>query len=86
MKKTQVLGIGLIILSWIFWGMIIVIPFLKLGIRTTSIAITILLIASNIFWLGAFLAGKELLLKYKVWFRLKQWLSKKKSAKKEAGF
>ncbi|MFA5972780.1 MAG: transporter suffix domain-containing protein [Lentimicrobiaceae bacterium] len=78
MKKTQVLGIGLIILSWIFWGMIIVIPFLKLGIRTTSIAITILLIASNIFWLGAFLAGKELLLKYKVWFRLKQWLSKKK--------
>jgi hypothetical protein len=57
MKKKRILGLGLIFLSWIFWGLIIVIPFLKLDLQTKTIAISILLIASNIFWLGAILVG-----------------------------
>jgi len=78
LNKIQILGIGLIILSYIFWGFIIVIPFLKLGIRTTTIAISILFICSNIFWVGVFLAGKELLVKLKIWIKNKIYFDKEK--------
>jgi hypothetical protein len=76
MTKTQILGLGIIILSWIFWGFIIIIPFLKLDLQTKTIAITILLIASNIFWLGAILVGNEFLQKYQIWHRLMNWFGK----------
>ena len=76
MTKKQILGLGIIILSWIFWGFIIIIPFLKLELQTKTIAITILLIASNIFWLGAILVGNEFLQKYKIWHRLMNWFEK----------
>jgi len=71
LKKTQILGIILILLSWVFWGLIIVVPFLNLGLRTTSIAISILFIGSNIFWPGIILAGKELLPEFKIFQKLK---------------
>jgi len=76
LNKIQILGIGLIVLSYIFWGLIFLIPFLKLGLRTSSIAISVLFICSNIFWLGIFLAGKELLLKIKTWQKIKSWFVK----------
>jgi len=79
LNKIQILGIGLILLSYIFWGLIFIIPFLKLGLKTSSIAISVLLISSNIFWLGVFLAGKELLMKFKAWYRNKSRLDKEKS-------
>jgi hypothetical protein len=76
LNKIQILGIGLIVLSYIFWGLIFIIPLLKLGLKTTSITISVLFIGSNIFWLGVFLAGKELLVKFKIWFRNKNWFGK----------
>jgi hypothetical protein len=77
MKRSRILGISLIILSWVFWGMIIIVPFLKLGIKTKAVALTILFIASNIFWVGAILIGKELAQKYQVWPKIKRWLNLK---------
>lgn len=77
MKKSRIIGFSLIILSWVFWGMIIIVPFLKLGIKTTAVVLTILFIASNIFWVGAILIGKELAQKYRVWPRIKSWLKPK---------
>ncbi len=76
MKRNQILGISLIILSWIFWAMIIAVPFLKLGIGTTAVAITILYIASNVFWVGIVLVGNEYLQKYKLWPKLKSLFGK----------
>jgi len=76
LKKTRILGFILIVLSWVFWGLILVVPFLELGWRTTSLAITILLIGSNIFWFGALLAGKELMPKIKLWVKKKIWPDK----------
>jgi hypothetical protein len=76
LKKTQILGIIFIVLSWIFWGLILVVPFLKLGLRSTSIAITILFIGSNIFWPGVLLAGKELLPKFKIFPKLRGKVTK----------
>ncbi len=80
MNKIQILGIGLIILSYVFWALIFLIPFLKLGSKNTAIAIPILFIGSNIFWLGVFLAGKELLLKFKIWQRIKTRFNKNSSS------
>ncbi len=78
MKKGQLLGFGLIILSWIFWGMVFIVPFLKLGIKTTSFAVTSLLIATNIFWLGVFFSGKEVLAKFHTMQKIKNLFSGKK--------
>ena len=77
-KQSRILGFSLIILCWIFWGMIFVIPFLKLGLKTSAIAITILLIGTNVFWFGAILLGKEIIQKYQVWPKIKRWFGKKR--------
>jgi hypothetical protein len=77
LNRIQLLGIALILLSYIFWAIIFLIPFLKLGFKTSSIAITLLFIGSNIFWVGAFLAGKGLLLKFKIWQKIKNRFNKK---------
>jgi hypothetical protein len=71
MKKGQLIGFALIILSWIFWGLVFIVPFLKLGIKTTTLAVTLLLIATNIFWLGVFLSGKEVLAKFQIMQKIK---------------
>lgn len=77
MKKGQLLGFALIILSWIFWGLVFIVPFLKLGIKTTTLVVTVLLIATNIFWLGVFLSGKEVLAKFQIMQKIKVLLSGK---------
>jgi hypothetical protein len=77
MKKGQLLGFVLIILSWIFWGLVFIVPFLKLGIKTTTFAVTSLLIATNIFWLGVFLSGKEVLEKFQIMQKIRNLLSGK---------
>jgi hypothetical protein len=77
MKKGQLIGFALIILSWIFWGLVFIIPFLKLGIKTTALAVTSLLIATNIFWLGVFLSGKEVLAKFQIMQKVKTLFSGK---------
>ncbi|MCX6245934.1 MAG: hypothetical protein NTU98_14665 [Bacteroidetes bacterium] len=78
-NKTRILGYSLIILTWIFWGMIFTIPFLHLGLKTSAILITILLVATNIFYVGAFLVGKELMQKYNIWSKIKSWFTKRHS-------
>jgi len=77
MKKGQLIGFALIILSWIFWGLVFIVPFLKLGIKTTTLAVSLLLIATNVFWLGVFLSGKEVLAKFQIMQKIRILLSGK---------
>ena len=72
-KAQRILGISLILLTWIFWGMIFVIPFLKLGVKHSAILITLLLIGTNAFWVGIFLVGKEFAKKFQIWSKIKSW-------------
>jgi hypothetical protein len=76
-NKLRILGFGMIFLAWIFWGLIILIPFLKLGVKTSAAVIAILLIGTNVFWVGAALVGKELVQKYNIWPRIRSWFRKK---------
>jgi len=79
-KAQKILGICLILLTWVFWGMIFVIPFLKLGIKLSAILISALLIGTNAFWIGVFLLGKEYAKKFNVVAKLKAWFRRKPSS------
>ncbi len=80
-KFIRILGVSLIVFTWIIWGVIIILPFFKLSLKQYAIAYPVLLAATNIFWVGAALVGKELIQKYNLLSKVKTWfkrLSKKK--------
>jgi hypothetical protein len=79
-KAQRILGISLIVLTWVFWGIIFVIPFLKLGVRLSAVLIAALLIGTNAFWIGIFLVGKEYAKKFHVMSKLKKWFRRKRSS------
>ncbi len=74
-KIQRILGFSMILLTWVFWGIIIIIPFMKLGVKHSAILITGLLIATNLFWVGIFLVGKEYAKKFQVMKKLKKWFN-----------
>jgi hypothetical protein len=78
-KVQRIIGISLILLTWVFWGMIFFIPFMKLGVKLSAILIAALLIGTNAFWIGIFLVGKEYARKFQVWTKLKIWFRNKRS-------
>jgi hypothetical protein len=65
----------MILITWAFWGMIFIIPFMKLGVKISAILITGLLIATNLFWVGIFLVGKEYAKKFQIIKKLKKWFN-----------
>jgi hypothetical protein len=71
-NMQRILGISMILLTWVFWGIIIVIPFLKLGVKTSAILISGLLVATNLFWVGIFLVGKEYAQRFQIMKKLKK--------------
>jgi hypothetical protein len=79
-KAQRILGISLILLTWVFWGMIFVIPFLNLSVRLSAILIAALLIGTNAFWIGLFLVGKEYAKKFQIMAKLKKWYHRKHSS------
>ena len=81
-KYARIIGISLIILSWVIWGVIFILPFFKPTLKQYAIAYPILLAATNIFWVGAVLVGKELVQKYNLILKAKK-LFKRLSKKKE---
>jgi predicted membrane protein len=79
-KVQRILGISLILLTWVFWAMIFIIPFMKLGVKFSAVLITALLIGTNAFWLGIFLVGKEFAKKFQVKAKLTKWFHRKRSS------
>ncbi len=79
MKKipAAIPGYGLIILSWIFWGLILLVPFMELGIKRSSLLISILFAWTNIFWVGIMWVGKEMMQKYNARILFKRWFYSK---------
>ncbi|MCX6281720.1 MAG: transporter suffix domain-containing protein [Bacteroidetes bacterium] len=75
-KLLRILGISLILISWIIWGVIIILPFLKLTIRQYALAYPVLFAATSIFWVGAALVGKELIQKYNLLPKIKKWFKR----------
>jgi VIT1/CCC1 family predicted Fe2+/Mn2+ transporter len=60
------LGLLLVIISCLLWAAVLVVPILPLSNAKKALAITSLVITSEIlFWLGILLAGKELADRYR---------------------
>lgn len=73
------LGLILVIISIVFFGLLVVIPFLSLEKNNKILFTTITLIAAEVlFYSGGFLLGKELFTKYKSYLNPKKWFAKKK--------
>jgi len=81
--KRARLGVLLIILSFVIWLPIIaVVPFLKIELKEKGLLAGELLLGSYIAWfLGLFLAGREVARRITAWFfRLVPWKRKKQEA------
>lgn len=69
----KILGIALIIVSFVLWGIIVALPFLGLKAGVIAGATTALVILGEItFWLGILLAGRP------AWERIKGFFWRKK--------
>ncbi len=74
-KKTlRAAAIVMIVLSFILYALLPVLPFLPLTLRMKSVAGGVLIGASEIvFWTGAVILGKEAVAKYKRWMNPLHW-------------
>ncbi len=73
LRFSQILGGSLIVLSWILWGSLLILPFFRLTIKQYAIVYPAILVATNVFWIGVALVGKELLQRYNIPQLLKKW-------------
>lgn len=72
------LGIGLILLSGVFFAIMLTAPFLDIKGKNKIFISTSAFIAMEIsFWAGGLLVGKELFTKYKSYLNPKNWFKKK---------
>ena len=73
------IGIGLIILSILFFIGIFILPFLALATETKIILTPILLVIGEItFWTGGFFTGKEVFTKYKSYLNPITWFKEER--------
>jgi hypothetical protein len=79
------LGLGLAIGSFLPWLLMLALPFLSLSIADKALGTVLLLtVAEAMFWLGALLAGQEVVQRYrqqlnphKVWKRIRRLWGRK---------
>ncbi|OGF48165.1 MAG: hypothetical protein A2231_12050 [Candidatus Firestonebacteria bacterium RIFOXYA2_FULL_40_8] len=80
LKKTSFLfklGVALILLSFLKWGVLLYVPFLPYSGNMKISIITVLLVLAEItFWVGVFLVGEETYKKYKYYFNPINWFKK----------
>jgi len=79
-KLLYKLGWLLIMISFVCWGVIVILPFfpLSLSFKTASITFAVIL-AEVLFWIGAVFVGKEVVAKYKAQLHPKNWRKKRKN-------
>lgn len=70
-------GISLILLSGVFFGLMLTFPFINIEKNLKIVLSTTSLIAMEVsFWIGGILVGKELFTKYKSYLNPKSWFVK----------
>lgn len=73
------IGLALIILSFINWGIIFIIPFIPINNTVKVTSVGFLAVVSEIFfWIGAILVGKEMAQKYRRYFNPMNWCKSNK--------
>lgn len=73
-KVMRKAAIGLVILSFLLYGLLAAVPFLPVGMKAKALAGGTLVAAGEVsFWVGAIILGKELVSKYKKWMNPLYW-------------
>lgn len=84
LKSNNILrnvAVVLIILSFIFYGLIFVVPFLPIALSQKAAAVPVLIIlGEGSWWVGIAIVGKEVVMKYKKYLQPWNWFCKKKKA------
>jgi hypothetical protein len=66
------------VLSFVFYGLILLIPLLSVSLKTKTILTTSLVVIGEIsFWSGGLILGKEVVSKYRGLFNPKNWFKRK---------
>lgn len=74
------IGIALVALSFVLYGAILLVPFTPYTLGTKTIITTILVISGEAsFWVGGFILGREIIMKYRKYFNPLNWFKKKAS-------
>jgi hypothetical protein len=77
-KLLKKIGILLIILSFVFYGFILLIPMLSVTLKMKTIITTTLIILGEIsFWSGGLILGKEIVNKYRGYFNPRNWFKRR---------
>ena len=74
MNWSKRVGIFLVVMSFVFYGLIPVLPFLPLSASVKLAAVPILaLLGELVFWPGGILLGKEVVARYKSYLNPCNW-------------
>jgi len=72
-------GIALIILSCAFYGALLLVPFIPYTVGTKVIISSVLVFLGEAsFWIGGFILGREIVMKYRKYLNPLQWFKKTK--------
>jgi len=68
------IGIGALILSFAFYGSLLLLPFLSITGAMKAAAIPVLIVLAEIaFWIGGVILGREFVLRYRRYFDPRNW-------------
>ncbi len=71
------IGIVLLILSFAFYGGLLLLPFLTLAGTTKAAAIPVLIVLAEVaFWIGGIILGKEFVRRYRRFLDPRNWRKK----------
>ncbi len=77
MNWSKRIGLFLVLMSFVFYGLIPVLPFLPLSTSTKVTAAPVLaLLGELVFWPGGILLGKEVVARYKSYLNPCNWFVK----------
>jgi hypothetical protein len=77
MSWSKRIGIFLVVMSVVFYGLIPVLPFLPLSTPTKiAAAPALVLLGELVFWPGGLLLGKEVIARYKSYLNPCNWFEK----------
>lgn len=77
------LGIALFILSFVFYGCLLLVPFLPLSLEgKTTLSVLLVISGESSFWLSAIILGKEMIEKF--WTaKWRSWIARKQMPAQE---
>lgn len=79
MNWSRLIGISLVVLSLIFYGLIPLLPFFPLTASQKIAAIPALAVfGESAFWIGGVLLGKEVVSRYRQYLNPRKWFVKSK--------